>query len=121
MTTPDYKAEARERKRQRQKIKQAREQTAREVNQLGNDFLAARRELGIPDPDDPQAFGLAMVKFTIGLRALALAVHDKQHDLEKVPDSLRRWLSNPITGQPATDSEISMYADMLTEHERNQK
>ncbi len=44
MTTPDYKAEARERKRQRQKIKHARTQTTHEVNHLGTLLAHERKE-----------------------------------------------------------------------------
>lgn len=97
-------------------LAEERETIAAEVDRFGNDVLAARRRLGIPDPDQKQ-FGQAMLQFQIGLRALAGGMDQPGFTVESVPTSLRKWLSNPIEGTPATDDELNMYVSMLRERQ----
>lgn len=108
MSAKDVKKESRE---QRDRIKRARREAIDVVQQLGTDCLAARRRLGIPDPDETE-WGERMKKFHIGLNALALA-HLAGDPVETAPDTLRRWLTHPLLDRPATDDDLYTYIDLL--------
>lgn len=107
-----YTYESAHRKETTRRIKEHRDEIKAEADRFGNDILAARRRLGIPDPDQKE-FGQAMLQFQIGLRALAQGMYTPGFTIEGVPTALRKWLSNPIEGTPATDDELAMYVDML--------
>ena len=108
MTAKDVKKSA---KQQRARIKQARREAIDVVQQLGTDCLAARRRLGIPDPDGAE-WGERMKRFHIGLSSLALA-HLAGDPVETAPDTLRRWLTHPLLDRPATDDDLHAYIDLL--------
>lgn len=99
-------------------IRKVRDQIEGSMDRFGQDVLDGRRRLGIPDPEDSKKFGNDLLKFQIGLRALAGAIQNPAYRVEETPEQLRRWLSNPIEGHPATDDELRMYIEMLEERER---
>lgn len=98
-------------------IKTERKNVEAEAERFGQQLLDARRELGIPDPDG-KSWGDRMVKFQIGLRALAMGMQEPNFTIPKVPDQLRNWLMNPMTDKPATDEDLAMYIDLLEEREK---
>ncbi|MGP6175404.1 hypothetical protein [Corynebacterium sp. A21] len=97
-------------------IKEERKIIATEAESFGQQILDARRELGIPDPDGKE-WGQRMVQFQIGLRALAMGMQEPDFTIDGVPDSLRLWLTNPMTDTPASNEDLGMYIEMLAEHE----
>lgn len=98
-------------------IKTERKNVEAEAERFGQKLLDTRRELGIPDPDG-KSWGDRMVKFQIGLRALAMGMQEPNFTIPKAPDQLRRWLMNPMTDTPATDEDLVMYIDLLEEREK---
>lgn len=98
-------------------IKAERKRVAVAAETMGNEVLQQRRKLGVPDPDG-KTWGDRMLKYQIGLRALAGGMQGKHFRIEDVHPRLREWLAHPILDRPATDEDLHALVDMLTEHEQ---
>ena len=98
-------------------IKAERKRVAAAAEAMGNQVLEQRRKLGVPDPDG-KVWGDRMLKYQIGLRALAGGMQGKNFRVEDVHSRLREWLAHPILDRPATDDDLRTLVDMLTEHEQ---
>lgn len=97
-------------------ITQEQDTIAAEAERFGQQLLDARREFGIPDPDGKE-WGARMVKYQIGLRALAVGMQEPGFTVASVPSSLREWLQHPLLDRPATDEDLSDLIDLIRQRE----
>lgn len=109
-----------EHKATRALINKERKNIAEQAEKMGNVVLKEQRRLGIPVEKDGKKFGLRMLQFQIGLRALALGMQSPRFTVADVSERHRDWLAHPILGWRATDNELREYVAMIKEDEARQ-
>lgn len=58
------------------------------------------------------------MKYQFGLRALAMGRLESNFRVETTPPQLRKWLTNPLSDQPATDDDLRMLLDLIDKREK---
>ena len=119
-TDAEIRAQLEEHKATRRLIQQERDTIAVEAQRFGQDLLDARRRLDLFDPDG-KTWGQRMLRYQVGLRALALGMSEPAFTIESVPTQLREWLTNPLTDLPASDEDLTMLAELITQREQQLK
>lgn len=100
------------------RVNAVRKEILANMDTFGNSILDARNRLGYPEPKDSKAFGRNLLAFHMGLIELYQASLRPGFKVEKVPDFLRRKLTNPITERIATDDELHSHLELLQEREQ---
>ena len=119
-TDTDIYSQLEEHKATRRLIQKERDTIAAEAQRFGQDLLDARRRLDLPDPDG-KTWGQRMLRYQVGLRALALGMDEPAFTIESVPTQLREWLTNPMTDLPASDEDLTMLVELITQREQQLK